>query len=140
MIRIAVSAFLALAVALPATASAADITGLWQAKSRGAKVQIEPCGDAYCGRVISAKPAKSNPELLDVNNKDPALRNRPMIGAVLMEGFKGGPRKWTGGRLYNPGDGNHYRGTITLVDDDQLVLKGCALVIICKSQTWTRLQ
>ena len=121
--------------------AAADIAGVWQSPSRGAHVEIAPCGDAYCGTVLSASPAKSNPQLLDVHNKDPSLRTRPMVGARLMEGFRGGPAKWTGGKLYNPGDGNTYGGSITLVDDDHLILKGCAVFgLICKSQTWTRVR
>lgn len=134
-----VLALTALLVGLPAAAHA-EITGIWQAQSRGAKVEILRCGDAICGKVLSARPAKSNPMLLDVNNKDPALRTRRMVGATLIEGFRGGPQKWTGGRLYNPGDGNYYKGVITLLDKDRMVLKGCALMVLCKSQIWTRIE
>ena len=115
-----------------------DICGVWQAQSRGARVKIAPCNDGVCGTVLYATPAKSNPLLLDVNNKDPALRGRRMVGATLITGFTGGPVKWTGGRLYNPGDGNYYHGSLTLLDEDHLKVKGCALIILCKSQTWTR--
>jgi uncharacterized protein (DUF2147 family) len=118
---------------------AVDICGVWQAQSRGALVRIDSCGEEVCGTVLSAKPAKSNPLLLDVNNKDPALRSRPMVGSTLITGFTGGPVKWTGGRLYNPGDGNYYHGSLTLLDDDHLQVKGCAFLILCKSQTWTRI-
>ena len=131
---------LSLVLATSSQASAADITGLWQAPSRGAHVEIDHCGDSVCGKIVSALPAKSNPLLLDIHNKDPALRSRRMIGTTFIEGFTGGPVKWTGGKLYNPGDGNFYTGVITLVDDDHLQLKGCVLWILCKSQTWTRLK
>jgi uncharacterized protein (DUF2147 family) len=88
--------------------------------------------------LLSASRPKSNPQLLDIHNKDPAKRSRSMIGQVVFSGFKGGPVKWKGGRLYNPGDGNHYSGVISLVDEGHLKLKGCALKVICLSQTWTR--
>lgn len=141
MIRFVLASAFALALAPTAHASASDITGVWLAQSRGAHVEIAPCGSAkYCGRLLYATPAKSNPRLLDVHNKDPALRTRPMVGETLMMGFTGGPTKWTGGRLYNPGDGNTYGGVITLVDEDHLQLKGCAFWFLCKSQTWTRLK
>ncbi len=140
MIRLALLSTLALVPVAPASAS--DITGVWLAQSRGAHVEISPCagGGRYCGRLLYATPAKSNPGLLDVHNKDPALRTRTMVGETLMMGFTGGPTKWTGGRLYNPGDGNTYGGVITLVDDNHLQLKGCAFWFLCKSQTWTRLK
>ena len=144
--RIAAFSAAAAAAALVAGGQAAaaagnDITGVWASPSRGAHVKIAPCGEGeVCGTVISATPAKTNPQLLDVHNKDPNLRGRPMIGARLMEGFRGGPRKWTGGHLYNPGDGNTYRGALTLIDADHLELEGCAFLVLCKSQVWTRVE
>ncbi len=138
MVKYAVFAAALLGLAGPAAAK--DITGVWQAQSRNAHVEISRCGDAYCGKILSASPAKSNPDLLDVHNKNPELRSRHMIGQTLIEGFKGGPDKWTGGRVYNPGDGNFYKGVITLVDENHLQLKGCVLMgLICKAQTWTRI-
>ncbi len=116
--------------------------GVWQSPSRGALVQVMPCsgGGAICGKLLSASRPKSNPQLLDIHNKDPAKRDRTMIGQIVFEDFKGGPKKWTDGRLYNPGDGNHYSGAISLVDQKHLQLKGCAFLFLCKSQTWTRVE
>lgn len=133
-IAAALSAFSA-----PAGANARDIGGLWLSPSHEAHVQIVRCGESWCGKLLSVLPFKSNPKVLDVHNKDPKLRDKPVVGMMLITGFKGGPNKWTGGRVYNPGDGNWYRGAITLVDEDHLQLKGCAFAILCKSQTWTRL-
>ncbi len=131
----------ALALGLAATqVHAADITGVWLVPSRSAHVEISPCGHAVCGKLLYATQPPTNPTFLDVHNKDPELRTRHMIGAKLIEGFSGGPTRWTGGRLYNPGDGNYYHGIITLVDEDHLSVKGCALIFLCKSQTWTRIR
>jgi len=134
------SLLLAFSCAGVSGATAADITGVWLAQSRGAHVEIDHCGDAFCGKLISAKAPSSNPRLLDIHNKDPGLRSRSMIGTVVIEGFTGGPEKWTGGKLYNPGDGNFYHGMLTLLDENHMELKGCAFWFLCKSQTWTRLK
>ncbi len=131
---------LALLSASASQATAADITGTWLSQSRGAHIQIDRCGETFCGKIVSAQPAQSNPLLLDIHNKNPALRTRRMVGTTFLDGFTGGPTKWTGGRLYNPGDGNFYSGMLTLVDDDHLQLKGCAFWFLCKSQTWTRIK
>jgi uncharacterized protein (DUF2147 family) len=133
------------AAALLAGPVAADETpaavGVWQSPSRGAHIQIMSCQDgAICGKLLAASRPKSNPQLLDIHNKDPAKRDRSMIGQIVFDGFKGGPMKWTGGRLYNPGDGNYYSGVISLVDADHLQLKGCAFWFLCKAQTWTRVE
>ncbi len=123
----------------PAAETDQAVYGVWQSPSRGAHIEVMPCeGGAICGKLISASRPASNPELLDIHNKDPAKRDRSMIGQMVFEGFKGGPQKWQGGRLYNPGDGKYYSGTISLVDHNHLKLKGCALKILCKSQTLTR--
>jgi uncharacterized protein (DUF2147 family) len=116
------------------------VVGVWHAHARDANIQISLCGEALCGKILSASRPKSNPQLLDVHNKDPALRDRSMIGQVFFQGFMGGPTKWTGGRLYNPGDGNTYSGTITMIDNDHLQLKGCAFWFLCDSQILTRIE
>ncbi len=138
MLKSAVIGVLALAIAGPAAAT--EITGVWLAPSRSAHIEIKHCGAALCGKLISATQPVTNPTFLDVHNKNPDLRNRQMIGAMLLEGFTGGPTHWTGGRIYNPGDGNTYHGMMTLVDGDHLAVKGCALMVLCKSQTWTRIK
>ena len=139
MLKTALATVLTLLLAAPAMA-APDIDGVWLSPSRDAHVKITHCGDTLCGKVISAIQPKSNPNFLDVHNKDPALRSRRVIGAMLLEGFSGGPSEWSGGHVYNPGDGNTYRGTLTLIDDNHLKLTGCALWVLCKTQVWTRLE
>ncbi len=134
-----------LATAVCGTALAAGhhpaIFGVWQSPSGKDKVEVMSCeGGGICGKLLSASPTKTNPQLLDIHNKDPAKRNQPLVGQTVFRGFKGGPQKWTGGRLYNPDDGNHYSGTITLVDASHVRLKGCALKFLCKAQTWTRVE
>ncbi len=122
-------------------AAAADPTGVWMSPSRGAHIQIMTCGDnSLCGKLLSASKPRTNPEFLDVHNRDPLLRSRHMMGQIVMEGFTGGPVKWTGGHVYNPGDGNTYGGVITVVDDNHLKLTGCAFWFLCKSQTWVRVE
>jgi uncharacterized protein (DUF2147 family) len=133
----------ALLVAAPAAAQDTSAPlGVWQSPSRGAHIQIVPCDDggSICGKLLSASRPKSNPQLLDIHNKDPVRREHTMLGQLVLEGFKGGPMKWTGGRVYNPGDGNYYSGVISLVDSDHLELKGCAFWFLCKAQTWTRVE
>lgn len=135
-----ITALAAMALVFAGSAAAADVQGIWLSPSRSAHIQIARCGEAVCGRLVSASKPKSNPLFLDIHNKDPSLRSRSMIGQVLLEGFTGGPTRWIGGRVYNPGDGNTYSGAITLIDDDHLKLEGCAVWILCKAQVWTRLE
>ena len=129
----------ALLAVLAASPAAAGITGVWLAPARSAHIRIYPCGQAVCGRMISATRPRANPQLLDIHNQDPALRRRSMVGAVIIQGFTGGPTSWKGGRVYNPGDGKSYKGALTLVDADHLKLQGCVLGLVCKSQVLKRI-
>ena len=42
------------------------------------------------------------------------------------------------GDIYNPQDGNTYSGEISVKDADSIILKGCALYVLCQEQVWTR--
>ena len=130
----------AIAVLLSAEwAEAAEVTGLWHTPT-GGEVAVYPCGHALCGRLENSTRLRANPGLKDGLNKDPALRGRPLKGMVLIQGARGGPPTWADGQLYNPEDGNTYGGSLTLMGDGTLQLKGCALVVLCKTQVWTRIR
>lgn len=125
---------------LSAPALAADPTGLWQTPTRGGQVEIVKCGAGLCGRIISSEGLAANPALKDEKNADPAQRGRALKNLTFLTGFSGGPKEWSGGTIYNAEDGKTYSGTITLENDNTLKLRGCVVVPLCKTQTWTRLR
>jgi len=137
---------LALAAALMLTAGAAPTLaageaspiGVWKTPDDNGQIEIFACGGKLCGRIVTSAQIRANPGLKDSANKDPALRNRPLKGLVLMTGFSGGPARWTGGAIYRPQDGGTYQGTIDLVDAGTLKLKGCVVAPLCQTQTWKR--
>ncbi len=122
----------AVAIAGPAPA------GTWLTPAGGV-VEVSACGEALCGRLIDAEALRDDPDLRDENNRDPALRSRPLRGVDVVAGFTGGPETWTGGALYDPESGREAgRGRITLVDDDTLEVRGCLAPLLCRTQAWTR--
>lgn len=122
----------------PASASAADITGIWATGSEGGRVEIYRCGTALCGRVVDAARLRGNPDLRDVRNSDARQRGRRIKGLVVLRGFTGGPAAWKGGPVYDPetGDGAS-RGYLTLLANGKLELKGC-VAFICRTKIWTK--
>jgi len=79
-------------------------------------------------RLPAARWAEDQPAL--------ALRNRPIVGLQIFEGWKEvGANKWKGS-VYDPEDGTSYDIDITLAGND-LTLKGC-IAFLCDSDTWTR--
>ena len=57
----------------------------------------------------------------------------------LAETMRPQTASWTGGRVYNPGDGKSYKGSMTLVDAGHLKLQGCVIGVLCKSQVLKRI-
>lgn len=127
-------------LATPATALAADITGVWATGSEGGRVEIYRCGAALCGKVVDAARLRSNPDLRDVRNADAKLRGRRIKGLVVLSGFTGGPAEWKGGPLYDPetGDGAS-RGYLKLLANGKLELKGC-IAVFCRTKVWTKVR
>jgi uncharacterized protein (DUF2147 family) len=88
-----------------------------------------------CGVDASAIDIES---ITDVMNKDPAMRERPMLGLQILT-LKATDNPWHfTGDIYNPQDGNTYSGEISVKDADSIILKGCALYVLCQEQVWTR--
>lgn len=138
MSRLAMAIAAASLFAMPASASAADITGIWATGNEGGRVQIYRCGKALCGKIIAATRLRGNPDLRDQRNSDPKLRTRKIKGLVVLRGFTGGPREWQGGPVYDPetGDGAP-NGHLKLLAKDKLELKGC-VAVFCRTKVWTK--
>ncbi|PIB96712.1 DUF2147 domain-containing protein [Caulobacter sp. X] len=131
----------AAALGLLATpAFAADVVGLWQTPTNGGQVEISHCGNSLCGKLVNSNHIRENPALKDVKNKDQSQRVRTLKNLQMLYDFTGGPTKWTDGKVYNPDDGGTYSGTIELIGENQLKLKGCIVAPFCKTQVWTRLK
>lgn len=121
--------------AMPASAQQRfDIAGLWKTHDPGASVRIARCGRGYCGTLASVGEGT-----VDVNNPNPALRNRRLVGLTV---FSAGTPIPNGqrGQLYNPRDGRTYSGSLTAIGPDTLTVSGCVLGMFCRSQTWARIR
>lgn len=135
------SAALVLLAASPALAQDGELLGRWRTSAQDGIVVIERCGGALCGRLRDAAPLRADPDQRDVRNRDEGLRSRPLKNLTVLNSFSGGPRTWRGGPLYDPNTGQGAdRGTLTLVDDDTLAVKGCIAPLLCRTQTWKRLR
>jgi uncharacterized protein (DUF2147 family) len=134
---------LALLMSIGTTASAQDqgILGLWTTDKGKGRVEIVKCAapkQGLCGTIvwISEPNDKQGKPQTDQANKNASLRNRPIVGLQIFEGWKeAGANKWTG-PVYDPEDGQSYDVDITLAGD-KLTLKGC-IAFLCDSDTWDR--
>lgn len=126
------AAVIAAAAAMPAAAFAKfPLDGQWRNPKGSVTVRLAPCGDAYCGTVISAS-AKAKASAR--NGGTPNLIGTRILSAVRPAG--GGTFQ---GRAFDPKRNIHAPATLRLLGPSILVVKGCVLRgIICKEQRWTR--
>ena len=122
---------LAAALALAGTAAAADpIEGLWQTQpdeGSFAHVTIAPCGAAFCGTISRT--------FKDKAEYDSPNRGRQIVIDMAPQG--GGNYA---GKVWRPSNDKIYTGKAN-VAGDRMSLSGCvAGGLICKSQTWARVQ
>jgi uncharacterized protein (DUF2147 family) len=129
------------ALALSAnTAQAASIDGDWLTPNGGAKVHVAACGPKLCGVITWLKNpnGKDGQPAKDRYNPDPSLKTRPVVGVKIISNMApAGDGRWTGGSIYNPGDGKTYNSKMNLDPSGALKVQGC-VAVICVSQTWTR--
>lgn len=124
-------------LALILAASPAPISGDWINQDRSALVRIAPCGAQLCGSVVRILARGPKVPRTDVNNSDPRLRSRPLVGLRVLSGFTRSGSRWEGGRAYDPKTGSSYRSNLEFNPNGTLKVTGCVL-FICRSQTWTR--
>jgi uncharacterized protein (DUF2147 family) len=112
------------------------ITGRWLTDDRKGVVQIEPCGERLCGRIAKVLDNDPGVPRTDINNPDPALRGRPLLGLITLSDFALEGGAWHG-RAYDPQSGRSYRSTLQVQPDGSLKVTGCVL-FVCESRRWTR--
>ncbi|QFU16256.1 DUF2147 domain-containing protein [Microvirga thermotolerans] len=129
------AATLGLAVlAGPALAQSADPSGIYLSESKETRVRVAKCGNAYCGTIVSVQG-----EAKDVNNPDPNLRGRNLVGVQMITDIRPSGDGFTG-QLYNYKDGKTYTGKMSFKGGNAMQLSGCILGgLICRSQTWTKI-
>jgi uncharacterized protein (DUF2147 family) len=134
--RTSLSAALALLVlAAPATADAATpIAGRYVTEDGAGIVTIGPCGATMCGKLSTILRKRPGAADTDVNNSDPALRNRPILGIAILSGFTDEGKDWRG-KIYDPRNGKTYKSIVSREGDGTLKVKGC-IAFLCKSQVW----
>lgn len=123
---------------------AASPIGRWYAEGGAAQVEISDCGGELCGRVVWLRsPFDENGcELRDRYNPDQSLRHRSVIGLDIVRGLapsSGAEAVWKGGTIYDPGSGNTYRASLTVVGENRIELRGyVGIPLIGRTTSWFR--
>lgn len=129
-------AFAALVTASPLLA-AQPVEGKWMTAEGDAVITIGDCGERLCGRITKfLVTPPQGADQRDVNNRNPKLRNRKLLGMPVLTGFIEDGDEWRG-EIYDPKSGKTYRSIIRRKNSATLEVKGC-LGPFCQTQTWKR--
>ena len=124
------------ALLLAAAPASSGVEGQWLTAEHNAIVTIAPCGAAHCGTIAKVLVTRPGVPKTDVNNPDPKLRSRPLVGLPILRGLTRAGGTWKG-RVYDPKTGRDYRSVVQLESSGTLKVTGC-VAFICQSQYWTR--
>lgn len=118
-------------------AAATPVEGRWVTAEKDAVITIGDCGRTVCGRISRfLVPPPQGADQRDVNNRDPQLRTRKLLGMPVLTGFVEEDDLWRG-RIYDPKSGKTYRSVIRRINATTLEVKGC-IGPFCQTQTWKR--
>jgi uncharacterized protein (DUF2147 family) len=125
--------FLSIAAIAAAAAPAAardPIEGLW--KHGPMVVEIAPCGDDLCGTVVKASALQQQ--------KAERGSGTRLIGSRLITGIEPtGPGTYKG-RVFAADRNVYASGSVHQLSPNELEVKGCVLMVICKSRTYVRVR
>ena len=118
------------------------IEGFWFAS--GALVEIKVCEELICAEVIHVitDEGVDPTTVLDENNNQEELRDRPLIGINMFDGFSKellSNQNLEGGRIYDPRRGRSYDAELSLLENGNLLVEGC-LLFICDGEEWFPLE
>lgn len=75
----------------------------------------------------------------DVHNKDPKLRERPLVGSVLMWHLRYDDGEYVDGFVYNPEDGGTYRLNAQVLTPESLKIRGfLGISLFGQDRVWSR--
>jgi uncharacterized protein (DUF2147 family) len=108
-----------------AAALAQDVVGKWKLADGTAIVEVYQEGSVFNGKVVWLQhPTEADgTPALDDKNPDPKLRKRQILGLNMLSGLvkKGG--EYSGGTIYDPGNGKTYNCSMK-VEGDLLKVRG----------------
>jgi uncharacterized protein (DUF2147 family) len=110
---------------------AADVTGVWIDHTGQGAVEIAPCGDRVCGRVVWLK----NPNHKSKSGK--LICGTQVLGDLQRQTTN----SWEAGWIYNPEDEERFSAALKLTNANTLLVTGyLGIKLLGETFTWKRSQ
>ncbi len=140
------------ACAADAQTQVGSVMGTWLVEKKTAEVRLAPCANLangpVCGTIVHILDLRGpNGQVTtedaanDWRNVDPKLRDRKVLGLVILYNFKktSDPNSFENGYIYNGDNGKTYNANINLQADGTLRLRGyVGTPMFGETQVWTR--
>jgi len=101
-----------------------DIVGVWMNEDKDAQVEIYKDNGKYFGKIVwllNPIDEETNKPKLDDKNEDVSLRDRPVMGLLLLKDFVfDGDDEWEDGTIYDPKNGKTYSCYMEFEDEDDM--------------------
>jgi uncharacterized protein (DUF2147 family) len=112
-----------------AQAPPADVTGLWIDHTGQGAVEITPCGDRICGRVVWLK-----------NPSHKSKSGKLICGTQILGDLHRHPgNAWESGWIYNPEDEERFSAALKLTNANTLQVTGyLGIKLLGETFTWKR--
>jgi uncharacterized protein (DUF2147 family) len=112
------------------------ILGEWISEPKDGKITIFKQGDRYFGKITWGK----TPGKKDVNNPDARLKNREIVGSIILKDFVFTGSSWEKGTIYDPHSGKTYDCILKVKDNNQkLDIRGfVGMAMFGRTSTWSR--
>jgi uncharacterized protein (DUF2147 family) len=131
-IAVAMAAVVPEALAAPpaqAQGAVRGVVGLWIDHTGQGAVEIAPCGERMCGRVVWLK-----------NPQHKSRSGRPICGTQILGDLRARPNNtWESGWIYNPEDEERFSAEIKLKNENTLLVTGyLGIKFLGETYTWKR--
>ena len=130
MKRVLIAAATTLALAASPAAAQSNIEGHWTNPKHSTLVKVSECArNTYCAIVLKAS-AKAQ-----ANARKGGTEH--FIGTEILHVSAAGDNLYKG-KAFDPESNMHVPATVHFVDPTTIEVQGCALLVICKTQRWTK--
>jgi uncharacterized protein (DUF2147 family) len=117
------------------------ILGVWRNSNNRAHIEIYRQGSRFYGKILWLKNQvdEYGKPKIDKRNPEPELRSRNLIGLITLRDLEYDDGEWSGGYIYNPGDGKEYNANISLIDNNTMAVRGyVGISLFGKTDVWSR--
>lgn len=116
-----------------------QIVGKWLSEDKEGITEIYEQAGQFYGKIVWLKKANDDKgvPLKDTENLSPKLRQRPMLGLIVINNLSYNNKEWSKGSVYDPKSGKTYTCKVWLSNENTLNLRGYS-GLFHSTEVWTR--